>query len=104
MCKAVVDAKQAMKSLLRKVFSPIITPLESGDKEYHYRSSHRQILLVVGALFLLLAAGSCYAAISAGELAGILPAVVFFLLGSVCEVVALLGNDRAVAKIWKADK
>jgi hypothetical protein len=36
-----------------------------------------------------------------GEFAGIIPIMLFLLTGLVCGVVGLLGNDRAVARIWK---
>lgn len=89
-----------MKNTFRKVFSPILNILESGEGEYNHEKSHRKITLVVGILFWVLSGVSAMSAISSEQLAGFIPFTVFFLLGLVCEVVALLGNDRAVAKIW----
>jgi hypothetical protein len=43
---------------------------------------------------------SAVVAIIASELAGFLPFLVFFLIGFICALVGLLGNDRAVSKIW----
>lgn len=40
--------------------------------------------------------------INFSEGGGIIPTVVFLGVGLVCEIVGLLGSDRAVAKIWKA--
>ena len=90
-----------MKDIMRKIFSPILNKFESGENIYAYRKSHRQILVIVGLLFLVLFSGSHYASIHASELSGVLPIIVFLLLGIVCEVVGLLGTDKAVANIWK---
>lgn len=56
--------------------------------------------MAVGLLFLLLAAIAVYVSLQTDRLAGLLPATVFSAVGLVCEIVALLGSDRAVAKIW----
>ncbi|WP_461518028.1 hypothetical protein [Porticoccus sp.] len=90
-----------MKALLRKLFTPVINHFESGNNEYTYQPSHRKILIALGALFLLLAFGSLYASIISTKMAGILPAIVFLLVGGVCEIVGFFGSDRAVANIWK---
>lgn len=79
---------------------PILRIFESGEGEYVYKKSHRKILLSVGALFLVLSAVSAISAITSAQLGGLIPFLVFFLVGLVCEVVGLLGSDRAVAKIW----
>lgn len=91
-----------MRALLRKLFAPVLNPFESGSGEYVYRSSHRKILIALGLLFLLLSFGCLFASITAGASAGFLPATVFFVVGSVCEIVGWLGNERAVARIWKS--
>lgn len=90
-----------MKDTLRKVFSPLLKPFESGETDYIYRESHRSILKFVGLLFLFLAFVSLYAAVKASALGGAIPATVFLVIGLVCEIVAFLGSDRAVANIWK---
>jgi hypothetical protein len=43
---------------------------------------------------------SAVLAISSSEMGGLIPFLVFFMVGFVCEVVGLLGSNRAVAKIW----
>lgn len=91
-----------MKALLRKLFAPVLNPFESGSGEYAYRSSHRKILIALGMLFLFLSIGCLYASIAAAASAGFLPATVFFVVGTVCEIVGWLGNERAVARIWKS--
>ena len=88
-----------MKQALRKVFSPILNPLESGNDPVAYKPSHRKILLVVSLLFGGLS--GLIVVISRGADPGYLfPAVVFGLISLTGLIVALLGNDRAVAKIW----
>jgi len=89
-----------MNDLLRKLFQPVLQIFESGEGEYSYKQSHRTILIIVGVLFLVLASVSAVAAISASQMGGFFPVLIFFLIGFVCEVVGLLGNERAVAKIW----
>lgn len=90
-----------MKSALRKFFSFILTPLEQGEGQYAYRPSHRKILLVIGVMFTILAVLAIAAAIYVGQFAGMVPGVVFTCVGIVCAVVGLLGEDRAVARLWK---
>jgi len=90
-----------MKEKMRKIFSPILNHFESGEAKYPYRESHRTILKILGFLFIVLSTGSFIASIMASKLAGIIPVIVFLLLGLVCEIVAFLGSDRAVANIWK---
>lgn len=89
-----------MKSLLRKLFSPILNYFESGEEEYSYKDSHRAILVVVGTLFVLLSFISLVASLAAGPIGALIPFVVFFGGGIICLVVGGLGNDRAVSKIW----
>jgi uncharacterized membrane protein len=89
-----------MKQTLRKLFSPLLDRLEAGDGAYAYRPSHRTILMAVGALFFLLSFGAVVASVLSGGLGGVFPAVVFFTLGLVSVVVAFLGSDRAVARLW----
>ncbi len=91
-----------MKDKMRRIFLPILNLFESGETESVYRESHRVILKILGLLFLILSSGSAYASIKASQAGGALPVIVFLLLGLVCEIVAFLGNDRAVANIWKS--
>ncbi|GHB71152.1 hypothetical protein GCM10008107_20830 [Psychrosphaera saromensis] len=89
-----------MRSTFRKIFSPILNFFESGEGEFNHEKSHRKITIVVGILFFVLSGVSAMSAITSEQLAGFIPFIVFFLLGFVCEIVGLLGNDRAVSKIW----
>jgi len=91
-----------MKNTLRKLFAPVLDYFETDDNEYAYKSSHRLILIVVGALFLVLALFGAFIAVVAGQFGGFIPTLVFFLVGAVCEIVGLLGTNQAVANIWKS--
>jgi len=91
-----------MKASMQKIFSPVLNLFESGEGEYVYKPSHRTVLIVMGLLFIVLASGSLYASVTASAWGGIVPIVVFLLIGIVCEIVGWLGSDRAVATIWKS--
>ena len=91
-----------MKALMRKICSPLLNLFEGGEGQgYTYRQSHRRILAIVGALFLILASGSLAMALHAGLMGGLVPALFFGGAGVVCLIVAWLGSDEAVARIWK---
>lgn len=92
-----------VKAIFRSIFSPILNIFESGTDDYEYKASHRTILLFMGSLFLGLAALVLWSAIGQ-DIGYFLPVVVFGALGLVSLVVGLLGNDRAVAKIWNSRK
>jgi hypothetical protein len=89
----------AMKNLLRKVFQPLLRPLESGDEPFSYERSHRIILLVVGTLFIGLG-GLVLVIMPEGDLGYLLPVVVFGGAGLLALIIGTLGSERAVAKIW----
>lgn len=91
-----------MRQLIKSVFSPILKPFEDGEGDYVYRPSHRKILIVVGALFLILSMGALAATVVTAVYGGLIPMVVFLAVGLVCEVVGLLGSDKAVARMWKS--
>ncbi len=93
-----------MKESLQKIFAPVLNLFESGEGQYIYKPSHRTVLIVLGFLFIVLASGSLYASFIASEWGGIVPILVFLLIGIVSEIVGWLGSDRAVATIWKAKK
>lgn len=89
-----------MKAALRALFSPILYVFESGDEAYHYKPSQRTILLAVSALFsILILAVFVFASKTEGN-GYLIPVVVFSAVALVGFVVGLLGNERAVAKIW----
>lgn len=88
-----------MKTTLRQVFAFLLTPLEAGSAAYGYKPSHRNVLLILGALFTLLALGVAVLAVGKA-LTYYFPVVVFGCLGIGALIVGSLGSDRAVAKIW----
>ena len=90
-----------MKDQLRKIASPILNPLENAAGEYQYSPSHRTILWVMGVLFLGVAGVTLFFSLQINELAGLLPVVLFSGIALICFVVAGLGSDKAVAKIWR---
>ena len=89
-----------MKSVLTKIFWPLLKSFETDKEPAGYKKSHRMVLVIMGSLFGLLGAGSGAAAVFVGELVGLLPAVVFFMVGLTAVVVGTLGSNGAVAKIW----
>jgi hypothetical protein len=91
-----------MKAVLRKICSPVLNIFESGNNEFIYRPSHRKILIAVGVLFFILAGAAISISISVEQYAGLMPGSVFLIAGLVCEIVAFLGTDKAVAKMWKS--
>lgn len=91
-----------MKAVLRKICSPVLNIFESGNEGFIYRPSHRKILVAVGVLFFILAGAAISISISVEQYAGLMPGSVFLIAGLVCEIVAFLGTDKAVAKMWKS--
>jgi len=89
-----------MKDTLRKLFSPILNVFEKGDELYVAKPLNRKILIVIGVLFSFLASIVIYLSYDKGEPGYFIPVVVFSSVAIVALVVGLLGNDRAVAKIW----
>lgn len=88
-----------MKSVLRRLFSPLLNLLESGDGPYAYKPSHRRILIFMSLMFIGLAT-LALVLLPPGEYGYLLPVVVFGGGGTLGVVVGILGSDRAVAKIW----
>lgn len=93
-------AIRTMKSSLRTLFSPILNTFESGDESYHYKPSQRSILLAVSSLFSFLTIVICVFSWNQAGYGFLIPVLVFISVALVGFVVALLGSDRAVAKIW----
>lgn len=91
---------QQMKDALRTLFSPILNYFELDDGDYIYKPSHRKILIFMGGLSFFLSIVSLIAAITASQIAGLLPILIFFIGGFICAIVGILGTDHAVAKIW----
>lgn len=91
-----------MKELMKKLCSPILGLFEGEDGEtYNYRPSYRKILATVAMLFLILASAALAMSLHAGLMGGLIPVVFFGGAGLVCLIVAWLGSDQAVARIWK---
>ena len=89
-----------MKDALRKLCRPVLAFFEKGEPAASYRPSHRPILLAAATLFLILFGVSLFFALAAGQLGAVVPVVVFFIVSVVSLIVATLGSDTAVARIW----
>ena len=89
-----------MKNILRALFSPILNFFEKGDEPYSYKPLNRKILIVMSTLFLSLAILVAYLSRANSDLGYLIPVIVFTTIAVTGLVVGLLGNDRAVAKIW----
>ncbi len=92
-----------MKMTLIKIFSPILNWFEVPDdgSEYSYSPSHRKILVVMGFLFLGVTGVGIFFALQANAMATLFPIVLFGSIGLLCLIVAGLGSDRAVSKLWR---
>lgn len=89
-----------MKQTLRKVFNPILAPLEAGDEPYHYKPLSRKILLFLGMVFTFLGLLAAWLIPADADPGYYFPAIVFTLAGLYGLIVGALGEDRAVARIW----
>lgn len=89
-----------MKNAIRQLCRPVLIYFEKGEPASSYKPSHRKILLAVAVLFLVLFGLSLYLALAAGQMAAAVPVVVFFVVSLVALIVATLGSDVAVARIW----
>ncbi|GLQ31820.1 hypothetical protein [Litoribrevibacter albus] len=89
-----------MKAFLRRLFSPLLSAFESGNEPYTYKPLNRKILLFISSIFLFLGSLVCFLIPSEADKGYYIPVVVFGSLGFVGLVIGLIGNDRAVAKIW----
>ena len=89
-----------MKTQLRKIFWFILRNFEKGDEPYKYKPLNRQILVIVGFLFIVLSMITVYFWSETEGYGYLLPVVVFFAVGFISITVGLLGSDRAVSRIW----
>ncbi len=89
-----------MKNSLRALFSPILNFFEKGDEPYTYKPLNRKILIFMSTLFLSLAIIVAYLSGDNSDPGYLIPVVVFSVMAIIGLVVGLLGNDRAVSKIW----
>ncbi|MFT6465997.1 hypothetical protein [Halopseudomonas sp.] len=90
----------SVNNFARRLFSPLLTPLEGGDQAYTYTPRARLILWVVGLLFLGLGTALAVFIPRGIDVAVYVPIGVFCLVGFFAIVVAWLGTERAVAKVW----
>ena len=93
-----------MKEQLRKIFSFILTPFESGTEEYEYKPINRKILLFISVMFSGLAGLVLYLRPEDSGLDYALPIIVFAAIAVLGFIIGFLGNDRAIAKIWGTRK
>ena len=100
-CNSLIKDQKNMKHPLRKLFRPLLQPFEKGTGNYDYKPLNRKLLLVLAVLFCGLAAAVAFIGIGGNGIGFMLPAIVFACVGIVALVVATLGTDRAVAKIWR---
>lgn len=88
-----------MKSLLRKLLSPLLVGLESGTQPYSYKSSHRTILLFMSVVFSLLGA-AVFVVSPKDDLSFLIPVILFSGGGVLGLLMAFVASDRGIAKIW----
>lgn len=89
-----------MRDVFIKLFWPILSFFEKGGSAEGYRPSHRKILFAVGFLFFVLSMATLFFVMITGTFGALFPVIVFFVISLVCAVVAVLGSDSAVARIW----
>lgn len=89
-----------MRNAIRQLCRPVLSYFEKGEPAASYKPSHRKILFAVAVLFLVLFGLSLYLALAAGQMAAVVPVAVFFVVSVVALIVATLGSDIAVARIW----
>ena len=89
-----------MKQFFRTLFSPLLNVFENGNEEYSYKPLNRKILLVISFLFGFLATVVAYLIPENADVAYYLPVIIFGSISLVGFIVGVLGNERAVSKIW----
>lgn len=93
----------SVKNTLRSLCMPILKQFESGSEAYEYKPSQRKILLAFGCIFTGLAALVFWFA-QGEELGYFIPVIVFGSVGLLSLLIASVGSDRAVAKIWGSSR
>jgi hypothetical protein len=89
-----------MKTLLRKLFSPLLHIFEYSEEPYAYKPMNRKILVAMGIMFGGIAVIAITYILRNEAYGYFLPALVFSAVSLTCLIVGWLGNERAVAKIW----
>ncbi|MAB23994.1 hypothetical protein ACS8E9_03860 [Pseudomonas neustonica] len=92
----------SLKEFARKLCAPLLKPLENSDAPYHYTPKSRGILVIMSLLFLSLATGLAVFLPSGIERTFLIPVTVFGLIGLLGLLVAWLGSERAVARLWNS--
>jgi hypothetical protein len=88
------------RTLARKVFAPLLDALEGGNQPHRYTPKARLILWITGGLFLALATGLAVFLPQGTDPAVLIPIGIFGMVGLFAVVVAWLGSERAVARVW----
>jgi hypothetical protein len=91
-----------IKDHARRLCAPLLNPLEAGDSPYHYAPKSRAILVIMSLLFIALASALGLLLPAGSDPFFILPVAVFGLLGALGLLVAWLGSERAVARLWNS--
>lgn len=89
-----------MKKVLRQAFSPILENFQSDNEEYHYKKSHRVILIVMSILFFILSFSVGVMAHETDSPGYFIPAVVFGLVSLVTLIVGSLGTEKEISNMW----
>ena len=92
----------SVKEVARKLCAPLLNPLENSDAPYHYTPKSRTILVIMSLLFLGLATGLAIFLPAGIERTFLIPVTVFGLIGLLGLLVAWLGTERAIARLWNS--
>lgn len=93
-----------MKKILRQAFCPILENFQGGDEEYHYKKSHRVILIAIAIMFSILSFTVGFMAHDSDSPGYYIPTVVFGLVSLVTLIVGSLGTEKEVANMWGSKK
>lgn len=84
------------------MFSPLLGLVEDDqDQTYVYKRSHRTILIIISSMFIALASFVFYL-IPEGRYDYLLPVIVFGGAGIFGLIVATLGTNQGVARLWRS--
>ncbi len=90
----------SIKASARQILSPILSPLEDSPKPYAYTRNSRVILWIMSVLFVALAVALAAFLPERTDSSVWIPVAVFGSLGVFGSLVAWLGTDKAVARVW----
>ncbi len=91
----------SIKLTARRLLAPLLDRLENSDEPCVPTPRSRLILWIVSVLFLSLGTGLAVFVPPGTDRAFLIPVSVFCLLGLFGMVVAWLGSDQAVARLWR---